>query len=304
MSPHLKAVLQALFVTFLWSTSWVLIKIGLQDIPPLTFAGLRYALAFCCLLPFALRRGGRESFSRLRGRDWLRLLALGVLMYTLTQGAQFFGLLYLPATTASLLLSFSPVAVAFLGMAFLAERPSRRQWVGVAFYLLGALIYFYPAALPDKELLGLAIVILGMLSNAGAAVLGRSVNRDVSLSPLTVTIVSMGVGSLLLLVLGLLAQGLPTLSLQSWLIVGWLAVVNTAFAFTLWNLTLRTLPAMDSSLINNTMLIQIAILAWVFLGERLGAREIIGLLLAVLGTLLVQLRGLRLSRKRLRRPLK
>ena len=41
LSPQFKAVLQALFVTFLWSTSWVFIKFGLVDIPALTFAGLR-----------------------------------------------------------------------------------------------------------------------------------------------------------------------------------------------------------------------------------------------------------------------
>jgi len=45
-SPHLRAVLQALFVTFLWSTSWVLIKLGLKDIPPLTFAE--------CVIPWRL----------------------------------------------------------------------------------------------------------------------------------------------------------------------------------------------------------------------------------------------------------
>ncbi|HXV99759.1 MAG TPA: EamA family transporter, partial [Anaerolineae bacterium] len=55
-SAHLKTILQALLVTFLWSTSWVLIKFGLRDIPALTFAGLRYSLAFLCLLPFVLSR--------------------------------------------------------------------------------------------------------------------------------------------------------------------------------------------------------------------------------------------------------
>ena len=44
-AEHRNALLQALFVTFLWSTSWVLIKLGLRDIPALTFAGLRYGLA-------------------------------------------------------------------------------------------------------------------------------------------------------------------------------------------------------------------------------------------------------------------
>ena len=62
-----------------------------------------------------------------------------------------------------------------------------------------------------------------------------------------------------------------------------LALVNTAFAFTLWNKTLQTLPAMESSMINNTMLVQIAILAWLFLGETITPLEIVGLLLATIG---------------------
>jgi drug/metabolite transporter (DMT)-like permease len=62
---HLQAVLQVLFVTFLWSTSWFLIKIGLEDIPALPFAGLRYTLAFLCLLPFAAHSGQLAPLRRL-----------------------------------------------------------------------------------------------------------------------------------------------------------------------------------------------------------------------------------------------
>lgn len=52
---HTFAIIIALFVTLLWSTSFILIKWGLYEIPPLTFAGLRYSLAFFVLVPFALR---------------------------------------------------------------------------------------------------------------------------------------------------------------------------------------------------------------------------------------------------------
>jgi drug/metabolite transporter (DMT)-like permease len=54
-TPRFRAILQALLVTFLWSTSWVLIKFALNDIPPLTFAGLRYTIAFLVLLPGLLK---------------------------------------------------------------------------------------------------------------------------------------------------------------------------------------------------------------------------------------------------------
>ena len=52
---HVVTILQALLVTFLWATSWVLIKIALKDTAALTFAGLRYALATLVLIPFVLR---------------------------------------------------------------------------------------------------------------------------------------------------------------------------------------------------------------------------------------------------------
>ena len=178
LSPRTVAVLQALLVTFLWSTSWVFIKVGLESIPPLAFAGLRYSLAFACLLSLVLlRHAGRDSLRRLSGRRWVELSVLGVVMYALTQGAQFLALAYLPAATASLVLSFTPALVAFLGAALLSETPIARQWVGVVLYLCGALAYLYPFALPARELVGLAVIAVGLASNAGASVLGRAVNR-------------------------------------------------------------------------------------------------------------------------------
>lgn len=288
--PYLRAVLQALLVTFLWSTSWVLIKIGLTDIPPLPFAGLRYSLAFLCLLPLALRPARLTSLRSLSGRGWARLAILGLLFYAVAQGAQFLGLAYLPSVTVSLLLNFTTVVVALLGMVLLAERPTALQWGGVGLSVIGNVLYFYPVSLPASQVLGFIAVAVGVLANAGSSILGRRINRGGDLHPLDVTMVSMGIGAIVLLVTGVLTQGLPHLSPLNWALIGWLAVVNTAFAFTLWNHTLRTLSAVESSIINNTMLVQIAVLAWLFLGEQLTWQEGIGMALAGLGALIVQLR--------------
>jgi drug/metabolite transporter (DMT)-like permease len=280
----------ALLVTLLWSSSWVLIKIGLADIPALPFAGLRYTLAFLCLLPLGIRPRERATLRGLPAGTWVRLVALGLLFYSVTQGAQFLGLSYLPAMTTSLLLSFTPILVALLGVALLGEQPTRIQWSGTALFLLGVVVFLYPAFLPGQEVLGLIVALVGVLANALSSILGRDVNRRGDLSATTVTVVSMGIGAVVLLVAGILLQGWPRLTPVHWGIILWLAVVNSALAFTLWNFSLRTLSAMESSIINNTMLFQIAVLAWVFLGEPLGWRQGVGIVLAILGTLLVQLR--------------
>jgi drug/metabolite transporter (DMT)-like permease len=300
LSPRFRAVLQALLVTFLWSTSWVLIKIGLLDIPPLPFAGLRYALAFVSLLPFAIRSRQFVSLRPLSAKMWARLIALGLLLYTVTQGAQFLSLSYLPAATVSLLLSFTTIIVALLGMSLLGERPTIAQWGGTGLYLVGVLVYFCPISLLRSEAIGLVAAGVGVLANALSSILGRHVNRNGKLEPAAVTVVSMGSGAIVLLIGGVLAQGLPRLTLVNWAIVLWLAVVNSAFAYTLWNRTLRTLSAIESSIINNTMLFQIALLAWGFLGERLTWREGMGMVLAVLGTLVVQIRRRQRNGKRAR----
>ena len=293
MSAHFKAVLQALLVTFLWSTSVILIIVGLETIPALTFAGLRYTVAFIILLPFALRQSRKQSIRQLTRADWLLLAGLGLAMYTLTQGSQFLALQYLPAATHSLLLNFSSVVVLVMGLFWLSESPTRAQIVGLLIFLVGVVLYFYPVAFSPDQWLGIGITAFQIVANALAAVLGRYINRSTKLSALLTTTVSMGIGALTLLFGGLAVQGLPLLDLNSLLIIGWLALVNTAFAFTLWNHTLRTLTAVESSLINSTMLIQIGILAWIFLGDSLNLQEIIGMLIAAVGVMLVQLKGRR-----------
>jgi len=74
------------------------------------------------------------------------------------------------------------------------------------------------------------------------------------------------------------------------MMVAWLAVVNTAFAFTSWNRTLRTPTAVESSIIDGTMLGQIVRLAWLFSSERLRWPPGLGLSVAAGGTYIVHIR--------------
>jgi len=280
MNSRLISILQAIFVVFLWATSWVFIKIGLNEIPPITFAGLRYFLAFVILLVTLLFSDVKREIIELPRKTWGRILVLGLLFYAGTQGAMFVALLYLPAVTVNLLWSFSGATVALLGIAWLSERPTLFQWTGIVLTIIGAIIYFYPVTIPKNQLVGVFVAVIGILANAVSAIMGRDINRSAKYPPLIVTVVSMGSGSIALLVVGLF----------TWLIIIWLAAVNTAFAFTLWNHTLRTLTAMESSIINGTMIIWIPIFAVLFLGESISGKEIIALFVVGIGTLIVQMR--------------
>ncbi|HUG55595.1 MAG TPA: DMT family transporter, partial [Candidatus Limnocylindrales bacterium] len=243
------ALAQAVLVTFLWSSSWVLIKVGLRDegLDPLSFAGLRYALAAAILLPLAwpgLRRARPDRPAL------ARVLVLGVLFYGVTQGAQFGALGLLPAAAVSLVLTATPAIVLLLGTFFGQDRPTALQVAGIVALVVGAALYFGPLDLGPAAAVGLAIAVVGTLANALSSVLGRSLALEATArlgGVLPLTALSMGLGALLLLGAGAATAGVPQLTERAWLIVGWLAVANTAFAFTLWNHTLRTLTAVESS---------------------------------------------------------
>ncbi len=288
---RVRAALLAVFVTVLWSSSFVLIKIGLKEIPAVIFAGIRYFLAFLILLPLILFSKERiSSVKALTLRDWIRLLSLGLLLYTFTQGANFIGLSLLPAVTIGIIFNFTPFIVASVGAVILAERFTKYKLLGLAFFAIGLFFFFYPIDVQRPQFVGILVVIFGLFTNAGSSILGRSINRERRLQPLVVTTLSMGFGAFLLLITGLVISGFPNLSLANWSIVLLLAIMNTALAFTLWNRSLRTLYAAESSIINNTMLFQIAILAWIFLDEVMSLHQIIGTVIAGCGAIVAQIR--------------
>lgn len=294
---HRAAVAAALLVTFLWSSSWVLIRWGLDDegLEPITFASLRYGLAAMLVVAWLLlgkRRAARRSGFRTgvpRKRLLWKLALLGIAVYGITQGAQFVAIANQPAATTSLVLSLTPLIVALTAAVSLAEVPSRRQLTGTLLVTGGAWLYFAGGILATT--LGMVAAIVALLANVAGGLLGRHLNRDSGLSAVTVTAVSMSVGAATLVLIGLALEGVPHVSPRAWIIILWLAAINTALAFSLWNLSLQRLSAVESAGINNTMLIQIAVLAWLFLDESPDLAGFAGIGLVSLGVFLVQARA-------------
>lgn len=296
---HITAVLVALFVTVLWASSWVIIKFGLEEMPPLTFAGLRYSIAAGILLVILMtQKQSRSAIRKMTRRDLGILAGYGIVFVAITQGAQFVGLNLLDAIAVSLLLNMTPILVLLIGIVVLNEIPNRVQVGLIAVGTIGVLVYFYPLEFESLELLGILVVIGGVIANAFASIIGRGINRQRTLPPILVTGISMLIGSFALLSTGLLVEGTPSISLISMVYILWLSIVNTAIAFTLWNHAMRTLRAIDTSIINSIMLPQIVVLSMIFLEESPEILDLIGLVLLGASVLCVQVVEVRRKAKR------
>lgn len=280
------AVAEALLVTVIWSSTFVIVKIGLYSLGPLTIAGLRYFLGFVMLSPLLLVRKARSG--PISKNLWMRLTLIGISSYTIGNGALFWGLKYIPATTGSLLMSLIPLLVLVGAAVFLKEMPTLWQILGVFISLLGSGIFF-SGGLQPGEPLGLAIMAAGLAGFLAFSLLGRGIAREGSLDTLTLTALPLLIGGLISLLAALAVEGPPEFSRQSLLIVLWLALVNTAFGYWIYNHALRTLTALEMNVVMNLTPFFTALLSWIILDESLTGIQFLGMFVMIGGVAFVQL---------------
>jgi len=284
LSPRLRALYAGLGATVIWASTFIFIKIALQDLGPLSIAGMRYFGGFLILLPFM--RGSVRSL----GRDlWWQMAWLGISCYLVGNGAFFWSLKYLPAVTASFMVGFLSIAMLIGGAIWLKEFPRPLQIVGTLICLFGSGLFFSPG-IAAGESVGYALAGIGLLGFIAFGLLGRSVARQQHVDTVILTALPLGLGGILTLVIALVVEGLPRFSLQSGLIVLWLAAVNTSLAYWLYTFALRTLTALEMNVLLNLSPLITAVLAWITIDERLSRIELVGMLVALLGIGLVQYR--------------
>lgn len=286
---HPVAVAEGAVAHLIWASSYVLVKMGLDYVGPLTAAGLRYFLGALLLFPLMTRSRATYAFP---SRLWVRLLWLGLSAYTIGNGALFWSLRYLPATTSSFLMGFLPVLVLVADILWLNEMPTRLQIGGVAVALAGSGLFF-SSGLQAGEPLGIGLMAVGLISFTLFAILGREIARDRQVSTLPLTAIPLALGGGLLLLIAVPTEGLLRLPAPAWGIVLWLAVVNTAFAYVLYNHSLQKLTAFEMNIMTNLAPVGTAGLAWLLLRERLTVIQIVGIVVVVIGVILVQLKKTR-----------
>jgi drug/metabolite transporter (DMT)-like permease len=275
----------AVLTTIIWSSSFLAVKVGLETIGPLTIAGLRYVLGSLVLLPFIyLRKAPRNPISK---NLWMRLILIGISSNTIANGALFWGLKYLSATTGSFLLSLVPVLVLFGGAIFLKEKPTGWQILGVIISLFGSWLFFSDG-LQYGEPLGIIILSIGLLGFMSFSLLGRGIARERKLDTLRLTAIPLLIGGMLSFTLALIVEGIPRMTGTSWLVIIYLALINTALGYTVYNYSLRELTALEMNMIMNLTSLLTALQSWIFLGEKISLIQFTGMLVMIAGVIMVQ----------------
>src|SRR5688500_5075647 len=118
----------------LWSGGWLAIKIGLSDLPPITFVALRLLLAFLVLSVIVTLR---DEWNAVRRGDLPVIAISGLLLLGVNYALTFWGAQYLPSALTSVLQSTSPVFGFAVGIAIGAERFSIARGLALPLGIVG-----------------------------------------------------------------------------------------------------------------------------------------------------------------------
>ncbi len=272
----------------IWSSTWVAIKIGLEDSPPLLGAGARFAAAGLVLLAFtALRRRSLRS-------DWTLVAILAVAPFAFAYGLVYWGEQYVPSGLAAVLFGVLPLYVGILAGVLLPEEPLRVWLVVGVVIAIGGLALTFAESLElgdsDRALAGAAALAL---SPIGAAVGNVSIKRRAAkLDAVVLNGWGMLGGGLLLL--GASAGG------EDWGAFSWtaesigsivyLALVGSAVAFVVLTVLLRHISAQAMSFLAMLLPFGALLFGAALYNEAITWRAVAGALLVALGLAVAQLR--------------
>tara|TARA_R110000850_G_scaffold217264_4_gene342973 strand:+ start:65 stop:1015 length:951 start_codon:yes stop_codon:yes gene_type:complete len=146
-----------------WGLNFPILKLGLENSPPLLFTSLRMALGTVTMFLIAAAMGILRWPAR---GDWPVLFSVGVLQNMAFISLVTVGLQFLPAGRAAILAYTTPIWVVPAAALFLGERFTRPRAIGVGLGMTGLLVVLNPLSLgwdnPDV-LLGAGLIMLGTL---------------------------------------------------------------------------------------------------------------------------------------------
>ena len=297
----------ALFVLLavLFGGSFVAIKTGLRELPPVLFAGLRFDLAAVTLLGYiALTRPRSTWLPRTRG-DVVGIGMAALFLIALNNGLLFLGQGATTPAAASVMYGLNPILAPVFAWWLLGERLSWLGALGIGIALSGVVLIVQPSpsTFTDASAVGQLLVLGAAAAVALGSVLLQRVGPRMDSTPLTAW--AMAVGAVLLHAASLLVGEPPTAvvgigpeTIASILAVG---IPSTAVAYAIYFGLIKRIGPVRANLVAYVVPVFAALMGWALLGASVSLWTLVGFLVVVAGFALIERATIRMELHRLYR---
>jgi drug/metabolite transporter (DMT)-like permease len=288
-SERLPALLSLATGMGIVGTSMTANKFIVGELPIMLASGVRFLIATLVLLVLVLLV--EDRLPQISKRLHLVLIAqafFGVFGFNVLV---LLGVDMTTATISGIITAMTPAVIAVISFG-LGDRLGISAWIGVALTIAGVILVNLLATPPEdaarRPLLGATLVFLAVVGEALYTVLGRKVATVISPLSTATFICIYGLAMFLPFALWDLRGFDPSAARPSaWLAVVYLALVVTVFAFVIWFVGLRIIPASTAGAFTGMIPITAVLTAWMILGEEIGWAHIAGIALVLGGILLV-----------------
>ena len=293
---HPRNLSMTMTAVVIWALAFPLIKVALEEVPPITMAFARFAIAsaFFLALQFTIG-GGMPAIRAMDRRTWVLVIAFGVIQSAVTNIAQNIGMQWTSAGVASIIQSVGPVFAVFFAIGFLGERYTHLKMVGGALAIIGTvgLVIGGGEGLNDATLLGNFLMVVTAAAYAVGGTIAKYVLKDVD--PTTM----MAVGTpfaLIPLAIGASFEETPIKQLANaswevWASILFLALLATGVTMILWYRVLARVELSHLAYFVYLIPVFSVALSWVILGETIALAQVLFAGLIIAGVAVSQREG-------------
>ncbi|KAA1184355.1 DMT family transporter [Photorhabdus heterorhabditis] len=282
-----KSVIYTLLVILIWSFGWILTKVGLDHMPPFTFAALRFVIAAVLMLLIASIKYKCNHFSR---KEWCIVILVGLTQTTLMFTFINIGMQNVSVGKASILIYSMPIWSAVLAYLFLQEPLKAKDILILCFGIIGVYFVFVPGISIESDIFGLFLLLLSAISWAVSNILVKKYFAKHNKFVLTTW--QMLFGSVGLVALSFWFENPLGLSLNyiEWGILLYTSIFASVVAFTLWFSILPSLNVMSSTMPSLLIPFFVIMFDSIFLEQSVTVSVAMGLILIALSCILTALR--------------
>jgi drug/metabolite transporter (DMT)-like permease len=276
----------------------IFFKIIVDQVGPIVFVALRYTLATPFLLLLTLQVNRSTDIGNIR-KHWKAVVIAGLSGPFISQVMQYIGLEMTTASDALLLLNLTPIFAVILAAPILQERITLDKFLGLLVATIGVtLIVLNTAPEPTipqvQRIIGDIIVIASTAFFAINGIAGKIAMKNEHAVSVTFysTLSAVPFIWISAAFLGDLTA-LFTMSLEAWIVIAWVVIVNTVFAFVLYYESMKYIEAGRVQIILNLVAVWGVIFSVTILGETVTILQIAGGFLTVIGVILAQMTQIR-----------
>ncbi len=284
---RVKAIFSLALVCFLWGTTWIASKKGVQHMPPLEMAGIRQFLGGLCYVLFFVVKGERWP----KGKEWQPVIVLSFLNFLLANGLSTWALKYISSGLAAIIGAIFPLWLVVIGLFSAKAKMPGKAILGLLLGFSGVCVIFYDHLedfLNSDFRFGILLSLVATWAWAFGTIYTKkhaanfnpyfSIGLQMVISGIALSVNSYGA-----------VDSIPIAAIpwQSWAAIAYLVIFGSVISFIAYLYALQNLSTGQASLYAYVNPIVAVLLGWMIFAEKLTVFIAIGGGVTLLGVYLV-----------------